>query len=70
MPSHDQTRPSSWLVLSSVVDLSIASIMAGCGIAMVSLPVLVMAETFAGAVALAFIVDVVKIPIFNRLKIA
>jgi len=64
------TRPSSWLVLSSVVDLSIASIMAGCGIAMVSLPVLVMAETFAGAVALAFIVDVVKIPIFNRLKIA
>jgi len=64
------TRPSSWLVLSSIVDLSIASIMASRGIAMASLPVLVLLGTFAGAVALAFIVDVVKIPIFNRLKIA
>jgi H+-transporting ATPase len=44
--------------------------MASRGIAMASLPVLVLLGTFAGAVALAFIVDVVKIPIFNRLKIA
>jgi H+-transporting ATPase len=64
------TRPSIWLVLSSVADLSIASIMASFGIAMARLPLLVMSGTFAGAVVLALIVDIIKIPIFNRLKIA
>jgi H+-transporting ATPase len=63
------TRPSIWLVLSSVVDLSIASTMAGFGIAMASLPLLVMSGTLAGAVAFAFVVDIVKVPVFNRLKI-
>ncbi len=63
------TRPSIWVVLSSVVDLSIASTMAICGVAMVSLPLLVMSGTLAAAVVFALIVDVVKIPIFNRLKI-
>ncbi|MGA3126258.1 MAG: plasma-membrane proton-efflux P-type ATPase [Candidatus Korobacteraceae bacterium] len=64
------TRPSLWLVLSSVVDLSIASTLGICGIAMVPLPLLVMSGTLAAAVVFALIVDVVKIPIFNRLKIA
>jgi H+-transporting ATPase len=64
------TRPSIWLVLSSVVDLSIASTMAGFGIAMTRLPLLVMSATLAGAVVFALIVDIVKTPIFNRLKIA
>jgi H+-transporting ATPase len=64
------THPSIWLVLSSVADLSIASTMANFGIAMAPLPLLVMSGTLAGAVVFAFVVDMVKVPVFNRLRIA
>jgi H+-transporting ATPase len=64
------TRPSTWLVLSSVVDLSIASTLAIFGIAMTRLPLLVMSGTLTGAVVFALIVNIVKTPIFSRLKIA
>jgi H+-transporting ATPase len=64
------TCPSIWLLLSTLVDLFIASIMAVCGIAMMPLPLLVICGTLAAAVVFALIVNVAKIPIFNRLKIA
>ncbi len=64
------TRPSSWLVLSSVADLLIASTLANRGIAMAPLPLLVMGGTLVGAVVFAFVVDIFKIPVFNRLGIA
>jgi H+-transporting ATPase len=64
------TRPSSWLVLSSMTDLLIASILANRGIAMAALPLFVMGGTLAGAIILAFAVDIVKVPVFKRLKIA
>ncbi|MGB9433717.1 MAG: HAD-IC family P-type ATPase [Candidatus Acidiferrum sp.] len=64
------TRPSLWLVLSSVVDLSIASTMANRGIAMAPLPLLLIGGTLLGAVIFAFLVDIVKVPVFHRLKIA
>jgi H+-transporting ATPase len=63
------TRPSFWLVISSAVDLLIASTMAYCGIAMVPLPLFVVGGTLAGAVAFAFLVDVAKVPVFNHLGI-
>jgi H+-transporting ATPase len=43
--------------------------MALFGIAMTGLPLLVMSGTLAGAVVFALIVDILKIPIFSRLKI-
>ena len=64
------TRPSFWLVLSSVADLSIASTMAYRGIAMEPLPVLVMGGMLLGTAAFAFVVDFVKVPVFSRLRIA
>jgi H+-transporting ATPase len=63
------TRPSSWLVLSSVVDLLIASALANRGIAMAPLPFVVIGATLLGAVVLAFAVDIVKVPVFQRLGI-
>jgi H+-transporting ATPase len=63
-------RPSGLLILSSVVDLSIASTMAGFGLVMAPLPLLVVVGTLAGAVVFAFVVDIVKVPIFSWLKIA
>jgi H+-transporting ATPase len=63
-------RPSLWLIGSSVVDVSIASTLATCGIAMARLPVFVVGETLAAAAVFAFILDFVKVPVFKRLGIA
>jgi H+-transporting ATPase len=64
------SRPSSWLVGSSVVDLLIASTLAICGIAMTPLPILGVGEILVAAAVFAFLVDFAKVPLFNRLKIA
>jgi len=63
-------RPSRWLVASSLVDLTIASALAVCGVAMSPLPVLVAGATLLTAVVFAFIVDFAKVPVFRRLGIA
>jgi H+-transporting ATPase len=55
-------------LLSSAVDLLLASTLANRGLAMVPLPLVVIAATFAGAVTFAFLVDFVKVPAFRRLK--
>jgi H+-transporting ATPase len=52
------------------VDLLIASTLAACGIAMSPLPMLVVGGTLVAAAVFAFIVDLAKVPLFNRLKIA
>jgi H+-transporting ATPase len=62
--------PSRWLIASSVVDLLIASTLATCGIAMAPLSLLVVAGILVAAVAFAFILDFVKVPVFNHLGIA
>jgi H+-transporting ATPase len=64
------TRPSLWLILSSVADILIAGTLANRGIAMAPLPLTVVAATLLGAVAFAFLADIVKVPVFNRLKLA
>jgi H+-transporting ATPase len=63
-------RPRLWLVISSVADILIASILAVGGFAMTVLPVALVAGTLAAAAAFAFLLDVVKVPVFSRLKIA
>jgi hypothetical protein len=47
-----------------------ASTMANRGIAMAPLTVPVMGGMFVGAVVFAFIVDIVKVHVFHRLRIA
>jgi hypothetical protein len=44
--------------------------MAGLGIAMAPLPLLAMGGALAGAAVFALVVDVVKVAVFNRLRIA
>ena len=62
--------PSLWLAASSVADIAIASTLAVGGIAMTPLPALVVAGTLAAAAAFAFVLDLVKVPVFSRLGIA
>jgi H+-transporting ATPase len=63
-------RPSIWLVLSSVADILIISTLAALGIAMAPLPITIIAGEFAAAIAFGLVLDVVKIPVLARLKIA
>jgi H+-transporting ATPase len=63
-------RPSRWLVGSSVVDVSIASTLAICGIAMTPLPLFAVGGTLVAAAVFAFIADFAKVPVFKRLGIA
>jgi len=63
-------RPSLLLVLSSVVDVLIISTFAVLGIAMAPLSIAVIACEFAAAIAFGVVLDVVKIPVLARLRIA
>ena len=62
-------RPSRWLMLSSVADLLIASTLAACGWLMMPLPLRVVGGVLIGAIAFAFILDLVKVPVFRHLRI-
>jgi len=64
------SRPSLWLAVSSVADVLIAAILAVGGIAMTPLPTSMVGGTFAAAMALTFVLDVVKVPVFARLGIS
>jgi H+-transporting ATPase len=64
------SRPSRWLVGSSVADVLIASTLATCGIAMTPLPIFVVGGILVAAAVFAFVVDFAKVPVFNRLRIA
>jgi len=63
-------RPSLILVLSSIADVLIISTLAICGIAMAPLALWVVTFEFAAAIAFGLALDVVKIPIFARLRIS
>jgi H+-transporting ATPase len=63
-------RPSLMLVLSSVADILIIPVLAIYGIAMAPLPLAVVACEFAAAIVFGAILDVVKIPVFARLRIS
>jgi H+-transporting ATPase len=64
------SRPSLWLVASSVTDVLLAVILAVGGIAMTALPVAVVAGMLAAAVAFAVVLNALKIPLFAHLRIA
>jgi H+-transporting ATPase len=56
---------SNWLIASSVADVTIIASLAMAGIVMTALPALVV---LAGAAAFAFVLDIVKVSIFVRLR--
>jgi H+-transporting ATPase len=64
------SRPSGWLIGSSVLDLAIASMLALLGIAMTPLALTTLGGIFAAALVFAFVVDFLKVPVFKRLGIA
>ena len=64
------SRPSNWLLASSIGDLVIASALAIFGVAMTCVSPLVVASTLAAACVFALALDFIKVPVFRRLGIA
>lgn len=62
-------RPTIWLVLSSVTDLAVITVLADRGIAMAQLSVPILGCEFAAAVLFGLVLDAVKIPILSRVGI-
>ncbi|MGD0502681.1 MAG: HAD-IC family P-type ATPase [Steroidobacteraceae bacterium] len=63
------SRPSHWVIISSMADVLIASTLSLAGILMTPLPLPVVLGTLAAAAAFAVIFDFVKVPVFRRLGI-
>ena len=64
------SRPSLWVMVSSLANLLIISTLAAAGILMTPLSISVVAGTLAAAVGFGLVLMVVKIPVFKRLGIA
>jgi H+-transporting ATPase len=64
------SRPGRWLVASSIIDLGLWAIFATQGILMAPLSVPIVAGVFGAAILLAFMLDAVKLALFQRLVIA
>jgi H+-transporting ATPase len=64
------SRPGSWLIASSILDIALFSTLATQGILMAPLPATIVACVFGAAIVLAFFLDTVKVMLFRRLAIA
>ena len=64
------SRPGSWLIASSLLDITLFSTLAIQGILMAPLPATIVACVFAAAIVLGFCLDTVKVMLFRRLAIA
>jgi H+-transporting ATPase len=62
-------RPTMWLVLSSMADITIITVMAHRGIAMASLSLSILGSEFAAAALFGLILDAIKIPILSKFGI-
>ena len=63
------SRPSFWVIVSSIADIVIASTLAIGGLAMTTLPAWIVVGTLAAAAVFAVILDLVKVPAFRGLMI-
>jgi len=64
------SRPSRWMIVSSVIDLGAIACLASFGILMAPISVTVIAGVALAAVGLAFLLDFTKVALFRRLAIA
>jgi H+-transporting ATPase len=64
------SRPGRWLIVSSIVDLSLFSFLSVDGILMTALPIAIVSGLLAVAIVFAFVLDTVKLALFHRLAIA
>jgi H+-transporting ATPase len=64
------SRPGRWLLVSSIVDLTLFGVLSTQGVLMAPLPATLVAGVFCAAIVLTFALDAVKVPLLRRLAIA
>ncbi|PKU22485.1 HAD-IC family P-type ATPase [Telmatospirillum siberiense] len=64
------SRPGSWLIASSILDITLFGTLATQGVLMAPLPAVIVTCVFGAAIVLAFCLDAVKILLFRRLAIS
>ena len=64
------SRPSNWLMFSSVLDVLLISVLASRGILMTALPLSDIGCLAISATLFTFLLDAVKVPVVRRLQIA
>jgi H+-transporting ATPase len=64
------SRPGSWLIASSILDITLFSTLSTQGILMAPLPWAIVAGVFGAAIVLAFFLDTVKLLLFRHMAIA
>ena len=63
------SRPGVWVVVASIGDVLIISALALRGVAMQALPFTVVASMIVASMLFAFILDLIKVPTFRKLRI-
>jgi H+-transporting ATPase len=63
------SRPSTWLMVGSAADLLIIATLATRGILMKPLPVTVVVVLLAVTLVFSLLLDLIKAPVFRRLRI-
>jgi H+-transporting ATPase len=63
------SRPSGWVLVSSVADIAIVAALAGSGTLMDPLPWRVLATVFVAATGFALILDQIKLPVRSVFKV-
>jgi H+-transporting ATPase len=64
------SRPGKWLIISSAVDLALISILSVSGVLMRPLALAIVAGLLAAAVIFSLLLDLLKVALFRRLRIA
>jgi len=64
------SKPSRWLIASSVMDILLAAMLATGGIGMFPLAPIIVGGTLVAAAVFAVILDLFKVPVLVRLGIA
>jgi H+-transporting ATPase len=64
------SRPGKWLIISSAVDLTLISLLAVNGVLMRPLAIAIVAGLLVAAAIFSLLLDLVKVALFHRFKIA
>lgn len=63
------SRPGKWMLIGSIADILLVTLLATQGILMAPIPVALLAELLAVVLLYMVLLDFIKVPIFNRLKL-
>lgn len=63
------SRPSSWIIAASAIDLALVTALALSGTLMKALPLPIVAAVFAGAIGFALFLDQIKPPVVSVFKL-